>query len=178
MGKHSKSIMWFRLREFGHEKCFHRSFVQLVWMEFFCKWSSLVHLNSVWRQANSSCLHKKSTTTSKLGFLKLIRLHLLPLIMTMWGTKQKQTIARKAIINITIFLGKPKQGELDIGLDSNMGNNGMSLHKSLAIPDLSCGIWLYTSKGYCGIEEHLRKRIMINGPHVIQTSNEEINLLL
>lgn len=89
-----------------------------------------------------------------------------------------QTIARKAIINITILLGKPKQDELDIGLGSNMGNNGMSLHKLLAVPDLSCGIWLYTSKAYCGIEEYLRKRIMINGPQVIQTSNEEINLVL
>lgn len=29
-GRHSKSIMWFRLREFGHEKYFYRSLVQLV----------------------------------------------------------------------------------------------------------------------------------------------------
>lgn len=28
-----------------------------------------------------------------------------------------------------------------------MGNNGMLLDKSPAMPDISCGVWPYTSKG-------------------------------
>lgn len=59
-----------------------------------------------------------------------------------------------------------------------MGNNGMSLHKSLAMPDLSCCIWSYTSKGYCRIKEYLKKEDHDGRSQVTQTSNEEISFSL
>lgn len=59
-----------------------------------------------------------NTTSTKLGFLKLTKLHLLPLVMTVRGTKRTQTIARKTIISIAILhylCIKSSQGELEMG---------------------------------------------------------------